>query len=169
MDAEWHALLDVALDAMKAGRKAEAEAMFAELDGMHEGWQFEVPYRNRRPRQMICGLVYKMSDGRTRRIKHHTTLEQRALQIVMTMLYIAQYTPTKHRFVLHGVSDAQLALMFGVTRAALRQAVRIGIEDLGISDPDSAEAGTLIAIEDDFDPEERLRALRDRIRKAGQR
>ncbi len=149
-------MLDVALDAMKSGDKATAETLFAELDVVHPGWQFEVPYRNRRASQ---ATTFRSPNGVT--TVHTHTREYRARQLIVTMFYLAHSEANTHRG--RAIGFRALGGMFGGVKVeTARIWVRRGLRDLGVVD----EHGDLIPIESDFDPKEREQALLKRLERA---
>lgn len=162
-DAEdWRGLLDAGLDAMKVGRHEEAERTFDELDELHAGWHFEVPYRNRKKRQITTSRR-RTTSGRLTRVINECDREHRARRLLAAMFHLVHEENNHHRGRSYG--HRQLAVVFGVRTETVRTWARRGAVDLGIVD----EHGDLVPIETDFDPDERKRALKRQLVHAGDR
>lgn len=150
---DWRGLLDIGLDAMKVGRHEAAERTFDELDDLHATWHFEVPYRNRRQRQITKSRFSHVG------VSRHC--QDRARHILAAMLHLANGEANSHRG--RFIGHRQLGALFGVRTETARTWVRRGLSDLDLVD----EHGDLIPIETDFDPAERKRMLERQLRRAG--
>lgn len=160
--SDWRDLLDAGLDAMKVGRHEEAERTFDELDDLHAGWQFEVPYRNRRTLQHTL-TRRRARGGKTHQYRHTRMRDHRARDMIAAMLHLAHEEANHHRGRAFGYRA--LAGVFGVRGETMRSWVRRGLDDLGIVD----EHGDPIPIESDFSPEERKQALIRRLKADGRK
>lgn len=176
----WKDVLDAALDAMKERRFADANQLFDVLDVLHResppgwgsrvlSWHFDVPYRTHKNTVRIAiGWLWAEGKRTTNRHALHTFKpERRVKQILAAMLHLAHSVANHDRP--RRYDRQRLAIAFGVTEPTMREWIRDGLRDLGVTDSEYRPRLVLdeppdnVFLEEDFEPAD-LRQERRRER-----